>query len=85
MNLEHVGKPYALVGHVRFDKGGAMRIVPLLYLSTRVSHMRISKVVIQSQIKKNKNARSVIRNIDIINSYCYNFYSWDCKIITQLT
>ncbi|MBP1967576.1 ADP-ribosylglycohydrolase, partial [Paenibacillus aceris] len=29
--LNHVGEPYALVGHVRFDKGGAMRVVPLLY------------------------------------------------------
>ncbi|MBM7613850.1 hypothetical protein JOC73_000358, partial [Alkaliphilus hydrothermalis] len=30
-HLEHVGKPYALVGHVRFDKGVAMRIATLLY------------------------------------------------------
>ncbi|KEQ25678.1 hypothetical protein ET33_02890 [Paenibacillus tyrfis] len=30
--VNHVGELYALVGHVRFDKGGAMRVVPLLYL-----------------------------------------------------
>lgn len=28
---KHVGKPYALVGHVRFDEGVAMRMVTLLY------------------------------------------------------
>ncbi|MGO4501185.1 hypothetical protein AB4114_35705 [Paenibacillus sp. 2RAB27] len=30
--LNHVGEPYALVGHVRFDKGGAMQMGPLLDL-----------------------------------------------------
>ncbi|MBP1966925.1 hypothetical protein J2Z65_006186, partial [Paenibacillus aceris] len=35
LKLNHVGEPYALVGHVRFDKGGAMRVVPLLYFGGR--------------------------------------------------
>jgi len=26
-----MGKPYALIGHVRFDKGEAMIVVSLLY------------------------------------------------------
>ena len=31
-NIEkHMGKPYALIRHVRFDKGEAMRMVSLLY------------------------------------------------------
>jgi len=31
-HCEHMGKPYALIGHVRFDKGEAMRVVSLLYV-----------------------------------------------------
>jgi hypothetical protein len=27
-----MGKPYALIGHVRFDKGEAMKMASLLYL-----------------------------------------------------
>ena len=27
-----MGKPYALIGHVRFDKGEALKEVSLLYL-----------------------------------------------------
>ena len=30
-----VGKPYALIGHVRFDEGEATRVVSLLYYASR--------------------------------------------------
>ncbi|MGW6384690.1 hypothetical protein, partial [Peribacillus butanolivorans] len=34
------GKPYALIGHVRFDKGEATRVVSLLFfLSDKVVHV----------------------------------------------
>jgi hypothetical protein len=37
-----MGKPYALIGHVRFDKGEAMKMVSLLYFfANTVFHKQI--------------------------------------------
>ncbi|WP_208025452.1 hypothetical protein, partial [Bacillus salipaludis] len=37
INIVTFGKPYALIGHVRFDKGEASREVSLLSCSTNVA------------------------------------------------
>lgn len=51
--MVHVGKPYALVGYVRFDKGVAMQIVTLfaLYLLKCLTLFIINIILTLNQTK----------------------------------